>query len=73
MDEFTARQYVATLGKQVHPLIQALFLNSDAVFPDDNTPTTAGSVLAWFEEHEAKLQHLPWPVQSPHLNITEPF
>jgi hypothetical protein len=25
------------------------------------------------EEHEGELQHLPWPTQSPDLNITEPL
>jgi hypothetical protein len=34
---------------------------------------TAGNVQSWFEEHEGKLQHLPWPAQSPDLNITEPL
>jgi len=32
---------------------------------------TARSVQSWFEEHEDKLQHLLWPVQSPDLNIIE--
>jgi hypothetical protein len=35
--------------------------------------TTAGTVQSWFEEHEGELQHLPWPAQSPDLNITEPL
>jgi hypothetical protein len=40
----TAREYVARLGNQVHPMIQALFLNN-AVFQDNNTPIhTAGTV-----------------------------
>ena len=25
----------------------------------------------WFEEHADSLRHLPWPAQSPPLNITE--
>jgi hypothetical protein len=25
-----------------------------------------------FEEHEGELQHLPWPAQSPDVNIIEP-
>jgi hypothetical protein len=33
---------------------------------------TAGTVQSWFEEHEDEVQHLPWPAQSPDLNITEP-
>jgi hypothetical protein len=34
---------------------------------------TAGNVQSWFEEHEGKLQYLPWPAQSPNLNIIEPL
>jgi transposase len=33
--------------------------------------TTVGTVQSWFEEHEGGLQHLPWPAQSPDLNIIE--
>jgi transposase InsO family protein len=55
-------------------MIQTLFLNNDAVFQDDNAPIyTAGTVQSWFEEHKDELQHLPWPVQSPDLNIIEPL
>jgi hypothetical protein len=61
------------LGNQVHPIIQTLFPNNNAVFQDDNTPIhTAETAQSWFEEHEGELQHLPWPAQS-HLNITEPL
>jgi hypothetical protein len=34
---------------------------------------TAETVQSWFQEHKGKLQHLPWPAQSPDLNITEPL
>jgi hypothetical protein len=61
------------LGKQVHPMIQTLFQNT-AVFQNDNAPIhTGGTVLSWFEECDGELQHLPWPAQSPDLNITEPL
>jgi hypothetical protein len=30
---------------------------------------TAGTVQSWFEENESELQHLPWPAQSPDLDI----
>jgi hypothetical protein len=33
----------------------------------------AGTVQSWFEEHQSELQHLPWPAQSPDLNIIESF
>jgi hypothetical protein len=53
-------------------MIQTLFPKKDAVFQDDNVPIyTAGTVQSWFEEHEGELQHLPWPAQSPDLNISE--
>jgi hypothetical protein len=70
----TARKYVDRLGNQVHPMIQTLFPKNDAVFLDDNAPIhTAGTVRSWFEGHEGELQHVPWPAQSPDLNITEPL
>jgi hypothetical protein len=54
-------------------MIQAFIPNNYAVFQDDEAPIhTAGTVLSWFEGHESKLEHLPWPAQSPDLNITEP-
>jgi hypothetical protein len=55
-------------------MIQTLFPKSDTVLQDDNAPIhTAGSVPSWFEGHEDELQHLPWPAQSPDLNIIEPL
>jgi hypothetical protein len=55
-------------------MIQTLFPNNDAVFQDDSAPSdTAGTVQLWFKEHEGELQHLPWPAQSPDLNISEPL
>jgi hypothetical protein len=27
----------------------------------------------WYGKHKGELQHLLWPAQSPHLNITEPL
>jgi hypothetical protein len=34
----TAREYVDRLGNQLHPMIQTLFPNNDAVFQEDNAP-----------------------------------
>jgi hypothetical protein len=67
-------EYVDRLGSQGHHLIQTFFPNNDALFQNANAPIhTAGTVQLWFEEHEGELQHLPWPAQSPHLNVIEPF
>jgi hypothetical protein len=68
----SVREYVDSLGNQVHPMIQTLFPNNDAVFQEDSAPIhTAGTVQSWFEKHEGELQHLLWPAQSPDLNIIE--
>jgi len=70
----TSGDYVDILGNQVHPMIQTIFPNGDAVFQDDNAPIhTSRAVQSWFEEHESELNHLPWPAQSPDLNIIEPL
>jgi hypothetical protein len=64
---------VDSLGNQVHPMSLTLFPNNNAAFQDENVPShTAATVQSWFEEHEGGLQHLPWPAQSPDLNIIEP-
>jgi hypothetical protein len=34
--------------------------------------TTAGTVQSRVEEQEGELQHLPWPAQSPDMNIIKP-
>jgi hypothetical protein len=42
--QITARVYVDMLGNQVHPMIQTLYPNNDAVFQDDSAPIhTAGT------------------------------
>jgi hypothetical protein len=41
------------------------------IFPKNDVMD--GIVQSWLEKHESELQHLPWPAQSPDLNITEPL
>ena len=70
----TARDYVTILSDQLHPMVQTLFPDGDAVFQDDRAPVhTAHIVQDWFDEHEDEVSHLPWPPQSPDLNIIEPL
>ena len=58
----------------MHPMVQVLFPNNDAVFQDDSPHThTARSVQSWFEEHEDALQHLFWLAQLPDLNFMGPL
>jgi len=61
---------VDILDSQVHPVVQVLFPNNDAIFPDNMLIHSARSVQSWFEEHEDALQHL-WLAQLPNLNIIE--
>jgi hypothetical protein len=52
----TAREYVNSLDNQVHPMIQSLFPNNDALFQNDSASIhTAWTVQSWFEEHESEL------------------
>ena len=62
------------LGSQVHPLVQVLFPNNEAIFQVDNSSVHAArSVQSWFEKREDALEHLLWLAQLPNLNIVEPL
>ncbi|MBJ4962393.1 transposase [Salmonella enterica subsp. enterica serovar Mbandaka] len=66
--------YVTILADHVHSMAQTLFLSGDCTFQDDNAPIhRSRTVQSWFEEHEDEVAHLPWPAQSPDLNIIEPL
>ena len=69
----TASDCMDILGSQLHPVVQVLFPNNDAIFQDDLPIHTTRSVQSWFEEHEDSLQHHLWLAQSPTLNIIEPL
>lgn len=54
--------------------MRSIFPGGDGIFQDDNAPIhTARIIKSWYVEHEADLHHLPWPAQSPDLNIIEPL
>jgi hypothetical protein len=66
----TAREHMDRLGNVVHPNIQTLFPNNDAVFQDDGASIhTAGTVQSLFVEHKGEFRNFPYPTQSPDLNI----
>jgi transposase len=68
----TGEKYRELLADQVHPMMQILFPAGDGIFQDDNAPIHAARVVqSWYDEHEDELEHLPWPAQSPDLNIIE--
>lgn len=70
----TAKDYLNVLCDQVHPMVQTLFPKGDAFYQDDKAPVhTARIVQDWFSQHEGEVSHLPWPPQSPDINIIEPL
>jgi len=70
--QITASDYVDIFGNWVHHMVKMSFPNNDTIFQDYNWLIhTAKSIQSCFEEHEDALQHLPWPAQSPNLNIIE--
>ena len=63
-----------TVRPYTQPEVHMLFPDNDVIFQYDNSfKHTARNVQLWFQEHEDTLQHLPWPAQSPDLNIIEPL
>ena len=70
--QISASDCVDIVGNQMHPMVQILFPNNDAIFQNDDSPIHTGrSVQSWFEEHADALQHLLWLAQSPNLSIIE--
>jgi hypothetical protein len=70
----TASDYEDILVNHVHPTFRMLFPNNDAIFQDDASPIhTARRIESSSGEREDSLRQLPWPAQSPALNITEPL
>lgn len=69
----TANDYLDILNDEVLTMASILLPNT-AIFQDDNAPIhTAKMVQSWFNEHQNIIKHLPWPAQSPDLNIIEPI
>jgi len=68
----TASDYVDNSGNGVHSIVQMLLINNDAILKMTLPIHTVRSVQSWFQEHEDALEHLPWPAQSPPLNVFEP-
>jgi hypothetical protein len=59
---FFIADYVERSSTQVHPMVQTLFSNYDAIFQDDSAQSdTAETVRSWFEKHEGELQQLSCP------------
>ena len=72
--QINASDYVDILSNRVYTMVHMLIPNNDAIIHNDNSPMhIARSVQSRFEEHKQALQHLPWPTESPALNIIEPL
>ena len=55
--QISASDCVDIVGNQMHPMVQILFPNNDAIFQNDDSPIHTGrSVQSWFEEHADALQ-----------------
>lgn len=68
-----ANEYLNFLNDEVLTVTSILLPNT-AIFQDDNAPVhTAKKVQSWFEKHRNIIKHLPWPAQSPDLNITSRY
>jgi hypothetical protein len=51
----SAREYVDRVGNQMHPMIQTLFPNNDALFQDDSAQIhRAGTIQSCFKKHEGE-------------------
>ncbi|GFX88378.1 transposable element Tcb1 transposase [Trichonephila clavipes] len=69
MDQY---KYASVLADHVHPYMRIVFPQDDGIFQQDNARChTAVSVRAWFEEHQDEFPALPWPANSPDLNLIE--
>lgn len=55
-------------------MMQLHFPGGDGIFQDNNAPIHRAKMInKWFEAHAVDFDHLPWPAQSPDLNIIEPL
>ncbi|MBJ5459512.1 transposase [Salmonella enterica subsp. enterica serovar Typhimurium] len=73
-DRITASDYVQILADHVHPMVQTLFPSGNCTFQADNAPIhRSRTVQSRFKELVDEVAHLPWPAQSPDLNIIEPL
>ncbi|GFY10843.1 transposable element Tcb1 transposase [Trichonephila clavipes] len=69
MDQY---KYASVLADHVHPYMRIVFPQDDGIFQQDNARChTAANVRAWFEEHQYEFPVLPWPANSPDLNLIE--
>ncbi|CAL1279229.1 unnamed protein product [Larinioides sclopetarius] len=73
-ERITREKYREILADQVHPIMQILFSAGVGIFQGDNALIHAVELLqSWFDEHQYKNKHPPWPALSPDLNIIVPL
>ena len=60
------------VGAQVHPFMATVFPDGSGLFQQDNAPCHSAKIVQeWFEEHDKEFKVLPWPPNSPDLNLIE--
>lgn len=63
--------YLNIDAHQIHSSMAMVFLDGSG-FQQDNEPChTVGIVQEWFEEHDQEFKVLPWPLNSPDLNVNK--
>ena len=66
----TCTTYLNIVADQVHPFMATVFPDGSGLFQQDNAPChTTKIVQEWFEEHDKEFKVLPWPPNSPDLNL----
>ena len=66
----TRNTYLNIVSDQVYPFMAKVFPDGSGLFQQDNAPChTARIVQEWFEEHDKEFKVLPWPPNSPDLNL----
>ena len=67
-DTFKSEQYVNILNQNLDEAVRTLELFDDYIFQQDNDPKhCSGKTKKFFKEKE--IPALPWPAQSPNLNL----
>ena len=69
-ESMTGKTYVEVLRKHAIPSLRRLVPNNKGIFQEDNAPPHRARIAADFRE-SAGISVLPWPAQSPDLNLIE--
>uniref|UniRef100_A0A3Q1K3H4 Uncharacterized protein n=1 Tax=Anabas testudineus TaxID=64144 RepID=A0A3Q1K3H4_ANATE len=64
--------FLNSVSDQVHNFMTMVFPDGSGFLQQDNAPCNSTTIgQEWFEEHDKELQMLPWPSNSPDLNLID--